>query len=298
MSTNEIQSETTKVIPNHLKKAVFFVISAEFTYTAITGFVQWVAAQGIANEMIIFGQSLFCLLAILPWILYHRVSLKTHRPTLHLFRSVVGLANYFALYLSIRFIPLSDAMLLNTTAPLFVPLIVWIWSGIRPTWRLAVGLLIGFAGVAVVLQPSADIFELGAMIALGSALFAALAVTCIRYLASSEPPLRIIFYFFLISTIIGLCIALPVWQSLTLGQWGLLASVGVATALFQILLTLGFAAGSTPHLSALIYSNILFAGLFDWIFWDQIPPLWFYIGAVMIIAGGCYVVLQKKSKGN
>jgi drug/metabolite transporter (DMT)-like permease len=297
MSIQEVPSDPSEALPIRLKKAILLVLSAEFSYTAITGFVKWVAAQGVANEMIIFGQSLFCLIAILPWILYKRVSLKTRRPSLHLFRSVVGLANYFALYLSLSFIPLSDAMLLNTTAPLFVPLIVWIWSGIRPSLRLALGLLIGFAGVAVVLHPSPEILEFGSMIALGSGIFAALAVTCIRYLSSSEPPLRIIFYFFLISTIIGLCIAFPVWQSLTLGQWGLLICIGLATALFQVLLTLGFAAGSTPHLSALIYTNILFAGLFDWMFWDQIPPLWFFIGAAMIISGGCYVLLQK-SKGN
>ena len=230
----DLESDTTgiagpaeTVLPNQIKKAIGLIICAELLYTIVAAFVKW-ASPLIPHMMIIFGQSIFCFLCILPWVLYKKVNLKTERIPLHLFRAIVGLANFYMLYLALRFIPLSDAMLLNTTSPLFVPLIVFFWSGVRIPLKLWVGLLVGFAGVIVILRPGAEIFDFGSIIALASGIVSALVFTTIRYLSSTEPALKIIFYFFLIASIISGALAIPFWEPLSLSEWGILFAIGAS----------------------------------------------------------------------
>ena len=87
-------------------------------------------------------------------------------------------------------------MLLSNSAPLFIPLISRAWLKEKIGGMVWISLLIGFAGVALVLDPSpALLSNPAALIAISAALFSAFALVSVNQLSSTEPSDRILFYF-------------------------------------------------------------------------------------------------------
>jgi drug/metabolite transporter (DMT)-like permease len=120
----------------------------------------------------------------------------------------MGTACWYALFFAITQIPLANATLLTYSAPLWMPLVAWIVTRqpvSRATW---VGAVIGFAGVVLVLQPQGRSFAIGEMFALAGALFLAVAMMSVRWLGATEPVTRILFYYFLLSTVMACPVAL------------------------------------------------------------------------------------------
>ena len=155
--------------------------------------------------------------------------------------------------------------------------------GERLTGRIAVGLVLAFAGAALVLQPSLDLEPLPALAGLGSALFAGLAYTIVRRLKGRERPFRIVFYFSLISTLACLpfLIADPVVPSGW--QWVWLIGTGVAAAGGQVFLTMASHRAPAAQISIWGYNHVLFSLLIGLIVWGEQPDVLTYAGGALIL---------------
>ncbi len=106
------------------------------------------------------------------------------------------------MFVAVKKMPLVDAVLLSNSAPLFIPLVTWAWLRQRIQGMVWVSLLIGFAGVVVILRPSLALLKNpAAPIALSAALFSAFALVSVNQLSKSEPARRILFYYFLFSSL-------------------------------------------------------------------------------------------------
>ena len=93
-----------------------------------------------------------------------------------------------------------------------MPLIAWVVTRQRVASATWIGAGIGFAGVVLVLQPQGHSFNIGELSALAGALFLAVAMMSVRWLGATEPITRILFYYFLLSTVMSVPIAVIDWQ--------------------------------------------------------------------------------------
>jgi drug/metabolite transporter (DMT)-like permease len=147
-------------------------------------------------------------------------------------------------------------------------------------------LAIGFAGVIVYLRPGWGLFQPVALVAVAAGLFSALAQVNIRYLTNREPVIKIVFYFALISTAMS-AFRLPfVWVPPTFSVWVALVSLGAIATVAQILLTNAFGSAPASRVGPFVYAAVVFGGVWDWLFWKQLPDLWFMAGAFLIAAAG------------
>jgi drug/metabolite transporter (DMT)-like permease len=130
-------------------------------------------------------------------------SIRTGKLGLHALRATSGTACWYARFFAITQIPLANATLLTYSAPLWMPLIAWVATRQRVAKVTCLIVGIGFIGVMLVLQPEGHSLDFGKLSALAGALFLAVAMMSVRWLGATEPVIRVLFYYFLLSTLMA-----------------------------------------------------------------------------------------------
>jgi drug/metabolite transporter (DMT)-like permease len=228
-------------------------------------------------------------------------ALKTHRAGMQIFRSLIGSICQLLYFLSLRSLPLLAASLLSNAAPLFIPVVVWVWlrKGISKTVSLS--LLIGLVGVLLVIHPGPELLhDPSALLALGSGILSAVSLVTTNLLAETDPPSRTLIYNFGISSVLLLPVVFIKWQPLSASQWLLLVGVGVFYALTQWFIILAYRYASASELSPFNYSVVIFSGLLGWIIYGNVPT-WTAIGGTALICGGGILSIStghKEGKGH
>ena len=138
----------------------------------------------------------------------------------------------YCFFHAIARLDLSQAVLLNFSAPLYIAPIAWLWLGQAISGRLMLSALIGFAGVALILKPGTAPFSTDAAIGAFSGFLAAIAMVSLRSMAPSEPPVRAVVYFSAIGTVVSAVPLVWAWETpapltlLIMGAAGVFATSG------------------------------------------------------------------------
>lgn len=220
-------------------------------------------------------------------------SIRTRRFGMHVHRGVAGFVSLFMFFYALGVLPVATAMTLNYTSPVFLAgLLAWL-ARERPGARLAGTVLLGFAGVLLLLQPSlrADQVYAG-VIGLASGAISAVAYWNVRELVQAdEPEGRVVFYFALFSCLGALVWMAPqAWTPVTLDNVWMLAGVGITGTLGQLALTRAYGQGKALVSAALSYSGIVFSSLMGIAFLGDILPWTSWLGIALIIAAGIIAV--------
>jgi drug/metabolite transporter (DMT)-like permease len=265
-----------------------------FFCVALVGALAKVCGQYTSTGVLLLFQNSICLLFILPVALRGGwSSLRTNKIGLHVLRAATGTACWYALFIAITQIPLANATLLTYSAPLWMPLVAWIVTRQRISKATWIGAGIGFAGVILVLQPQSHSFNIGQLFALSGALFLAVAMMSVRWLGATEPMIRILFYYFLLSTVMAAPIAVFDWQPFPARAWIWLIGLGIALFFSQIFIVLAYRYASAEKVGPFIYAVIVFTALIDWIVWGHPPTLPNYLGMALVIGGGLVAIRAK-----
>jgi drug/metabolite transporter (DMT)-like permease len=204
-----------------------------FFCVALVGALGKAAGQLTSTAVVVLFQNLICFVVIIPLAIRGGPrSLRTDKIGLHVLRASTGTACWYALFVAITMMPLTNAVLLTFSAPLWMPGIAWLVSRQKASMATWAGAAIGFVGVILVLQPQHHHFNIGTPLALAGALLLAVALMSVRWLGATEPMPRILFYYFLFSTVMVLPLALVEWRPLEPRTWIYLSGVGVAQLLF------------------------------------------------------------------
>ena len=146
------------------------IVVATLSYTLMGVQVKIIGDRLPVSEVVFF-RFLICLICILPWLFAHpKKVISTTRPGLILFRSLCGTIALACFFLSLRYIPLFDAVLLINLSPFIVPVILFLLYRHKISRRVYVGIAVGFIGVFCVLNPSNEIFKWAALLVVGAKL--------------------------------------------------------------------------------------------------------------------------------
>jgi drug/metabolite transporter (DMT)-like permease len=270
--------------------------SLSFLCTAVMSALVKATEELTSTAVVLLFQNAICFVLILPVALRGGWgSLRTEKIGLHVLRAVSGTAAWYALFVAITMMPLTNAILLTFSAPLWMPVIAWALfreKASRATW---IGAAVGFVGVLLVLQPHHQNFNIGAPIALGGAFCLAIAFMSVRWLGATEPTSRILFYYFLIATVLCAPFALIDWHPF--GIRGSLYLIAIALTLMasQALIVLAYRYASAVKVGPFVYTVIVFTALIDWFLWNHAPTLLVVFGMALVIGGGL-IAIRKKSE--
>lgn len=219
------------------------------------------------------------------------------KPAVVAVRAVLGsitLAMTFAAY---SLMPMADTTVFLFTSSLFIPIlgVIFLRETVGPYRWSAV--IVGFIGVVIMMRPSSGGYALGISIALAAAFLQATMSIVLRYLGGHESAETISFYFFVIGTFVT-ALALPfVAVRPSLDEIPLLFGVGLSGAAAQWLYSTAFRNAPAAVISVFNYSSIIWATLFGWLIWNDIPLPIVLAGATVVIASNMFVIWREKSLG-
>jgi drug/metabolite transporter (DMT)-like permease len=261
------------------------MVAAAFSF-AVMGVLAKLAAQTLSNPLVVFFRSAFGLLLLLPWALQHARELRTRNLGGHVLRGLFGMTAMYCFFFCIAHMALAEALLLNYSLPLFLPLVERIWLGLRLRRAVLWPILLGFAGLLLILRPGTGVFQPIALVGVLAAVFAATAQVGIRQLTRTETVTSIVFYFAVISSVISLGPAIWSWQTPALPLWPVLLGVGACATLGQLLMTNAYHHAPAAEVGPFIYMSVVFAGCLDWWVFAHLPDGLAAAGGLLVIVAG------------
>lgn len=219
------------------------------------------------------------------------------KPWTVVLRAIFGAVSLAITFLAFSLMPMADTTALLFTSSLFIPVLgVAILKERVGPWRWS-AVIIGFAGVLVMVNPTGDVYALGVAIALTAAFLHASLQLTLRYLGGHERPETVTLYFFAIGTLV---MALPLPFVMVVPTWKevpLLLGVGLSGAAAQWLLSNAFKLAPAAIVTVFNYSGIVWATLFGWLIWNDWPLPEVFIGAAVVIASNILIIWRESRLG-
>lgn len=223
-------------------------------------------------------------------------------------RSLFLVVSYSAYYLAFPVMKLADVVALYFTVPIFVTALAGPFLGERIGWRRWMATLVGFSGVIVMLRPSGGVFNLAALMPVVSAITYGSAQLMARGLATRTPALIMSFYqnllYLIVAGAMGLLLGggvvhepngvmdflLRPWAMPSLRDLLLLASCGPISAIGMTLLSQAYRQAEANFVTSFEYTGLIWATLWGFFIFGEVPDEAMIIGAALIIGAGLYML--------
>jgi drug/metabolite transporter (DMT)-like permease len=227
-------------------------------------------------------------------------SLKTQRLGAHMRRMLMGLTGMACNFGAMILLPMAEATTISLSVPIFAVIFAALLLGEATGWQRWSAVIVGFAGVLVVLAPWTSFaggfggdHGVGTLVALAGAVMTALITIAVRDLGRTENAATIVFWFSLLS-MIPLGIALPfVVTPHDTSVWLLLVALGLLGAIVQMSLTGALRLAPVSVVIPMDYSSLLWAILAGWWFFGTLPADTTWVGAPLIVASGLFIAWRE-----
>jgi len=257
----------------------------------------------------VFFRSLFAIPVIVIWLAWRRelaTGLRTVNPVGHVWRGCMGTMAMGLGFAGLGYLPLPEVTAIGYAAPLLTVVFAAMFLGEEVRAFRIGAVILGLIGVLIVLSPrmtalndgAADTAEtLGAVLVLGGAVFAALAQVFVRRLVVQESTSAIVFWFSLTATALSL-VTLPFgWVVPAPREAALLVLAGLLGGLGQILLTSSYRNADASVVAPFEYVSMLFALLFGYVFFSEVPSLTMLGGAGLVVIAGMIIIWRERRLG-
>ena len=240
-----------------------------------------------------FGRFFFAFLAIGAVFVALRPRITRIHVGLHLGRTSFGWMGVTLMFASVAYIPLADATAISFLNPVFammlaIPLLKETVGRVR--WSAAV---IALIGAMILLRPTPDSFQPAALLALGAAMVMGMELIFIKKLAGREAPLQILFINNAIGLVISGAAVMLVWQTPTTAQWLALMGIGIVMACAQACFVNGMARADASFVAPFSYATLVFAAVYDFIWFGVRPDAVTGLGAAIILAGAAMLAWRE-----
>lgn len=217
----------------------------------------------------------------------------TKRPGLQLVRIFFALIALFGGYTAVIHMPLADAMAIGFAKSFFVTVFAVLLLGEKVGRYRWGAVALGFVGVAIMLKPDVDGFNIYGLYALFGAAAAGIVMVIIRILTRTETSQSILaFQAFGVGAVM-LIPALTIWVAPTPKEWILLLLIGVVSYFAQASNIYAYKHGEASMLASLEYVRLLYATLLGYLFFQQLPQMTTWIGAAIIVAAAVFTVYRE-----
>jgi drug/metabolite transporter (DMT)-like permease len=267
-------------------------------FACMDAVVKWLGAT-YPTMQIVFFRSLFAFLP-LSFFIFRGIglsALSTRCPLQHAVRSLVGLMAMTSFFYAYSQMPLANAVAIGFAAPMFMTALSVPLLGEKVGPRRWIAVLVGFAGVLVIVRPDAGVFHAAAPVALAGTVFYALAMIFVRRLGRTETSTAIVFYFTLSATLVSGLFMPFVWVAPDAQGWILLILVGLIGGLAQMAMTNAVRLADISVVAPFDYTGLLWTALLGFLIWSEVPSLHVWLGAAIVVASGIFILYREARLG-
>jgi len=215
---------------------------------------------------------------------------------LQIVRSILLLATTILFFSGVRLLPLADASAIMFTSPILLSILAIPYLGEWVGPRRWAAIFVAFLGALVVVRPGTGVMGAGALFLLGAACCNACYQLITRQLRGADEPRTTLLYTGLAGAI-GTSLAVPaVWTPIAIGDWPLFASLGVFGCLGHFTLIKAFQSAPATVVAPFSYASLIWAIIFGYFVFGDLPDLWTLVGAAIIAAGGLYILHREQTR--
>jgi drug/metabolite transporter (DMT)-like permease len=221
--------------------------------------------------------------------------LRSGRPLLQLARSLLILLTTSMFFVGITTIPLATATTIMFLTPLLVTVLSIPLLGEKVGMRRLTGVLVGFAGALVIVRPGFDDMSVGVLLVLGASLSNSFYQLVTRQVRHYDEPNTTLLYTALAGTVVFSAVAPMDWRPPQGVDWLLFVGMGIIGALSQLCLIRAFRLAPAAIVSPFSYTGLIWATIFGFVMFLELPDVWTLAGAALIVSSGLYVFHRERT---
>ncbi len=286
-------------------RGIALKLCSVFLFTIMASLIKATADLVPPGEAVFF-RSFFAMPIIVGWLALRgdlKTGFKVNRPIGHFWRGAIGVTAMGFGFASLGFLPLPEVTAIGYAAPMLTVIFAAILLGERLRMFRMAAVVLGLVGVVVVMWPRLSVDEIDDVALLGmiciliSAVLRALVQIHIRKLVATEETSAIVFYFSLTATLFSL-LSLPFgWTWPGMPAVVMLIVSGLVGGIAQIFLTASYKHAEAALLAPFDYASILFAILFGYVFFDEVPTQMVLAGSAIVMAAGGLIIWRERQLG-
>ena len=284
-----------RTLPDNVKGALILMIAA-FGFALMAALIK-LAGSRLPVTQILFVRQIGMVIMLLPVLVTHFPDVvRTQRIDLQLTRVLFALIAMLCGFTAIIHMPLAEATALGFAKSFFVTIFavivlketvgVYRWSAVA----------IGFIGVLIMLRPGTESFSVYGLMAVIGAASAGFVMVIIRLLSRSDSPNTILMFQAVGVAIVMIVPAILNWVPPTPREWAILAAIGFVSFFAQKANIYAFKFGEASMLASLDYVRLIYATLFGWLLFSQLPGVATWVGAGIIVLASIYTVHRESRR--
>jgi drug/metabolite transporter (DMT)-like permease len=275
-------------------RGVALMIASTLAFSAMHTAVRYLSAE-LPPIQIAFFRNFFGMIIFAPLVLRHGLGfLRTERFPMHLLRAGLNVLAMFAFFTALSLTPLARVNALAFSAPLFAAVLSVVLLGERFHVRRWSAIVVGFIGTMVILRPGIAAVDTGSLLVLLSAGLWGITMIVIRILGRTESSLTTTGYMNLLLSALSLGPALYVWEMPQGIAWFWLLVVGVTGTSAQLALAEALKVAETTVIMPFDFLKIVWAALFGFVLFAEVPGPFTFIGAAIIFTSTLYIAWRER----
>ena len=255
-------------------------------------------SEGLDSRMTVLLRSIGVLICLAPLLALPnlRRQIRFSSPRLHLIRGgLIAVSTQFGFY-AIAHLPLATATVLSFTAPIFATLLAVPLNGEKVGVRRWSAVGAGFLGALIILRPGAGGFDMAMLAAILAAVLFALALAMSRGVAAADGPMASLISANLLTALVALPLALPVWgMPATGGAWAIFVLLVASSGLRSLGDLQAYRHGDASVMGAITYIRLVLIAIAAWAFFEETPDGPTLLGGGIIIASTLYIAYRERA---
>ena len=278
----------------HASLGIAMMLFGIFLFMANDTLGKWLVSTYSIGQVLFMrsAAALFVVIVLLRAGGYRRL-ITVERPGLQALRAIFATLEVVAFYGAVAYLPLADTMAFWLAVPIYVAALSPLVLGEKVGARRWTAILIGFVGVIVVLRPSSATLTGPALIAVAGSLAFALMMLTARSLRGT-PDLVLVFWQMIGALLAGFVLMPFGWVTPPALDIGLLAILGITAMFAHMCVTRAFKRGDAAQIAPLQYTMLLWAALFGYLVFGDVPQPTMLIGAAIIVGSGLFIFFRER----
>jgi S-adenosylmethionine uptake transporter len=283
---------------NLLFAGILLMLAGDFVFALLDALAKWLATSFPIGQVVLV-RSLASLLFLSPLIARQGVGelFRVDRPLTQVMRVLAMAVDVFFFYAAVIRLPLADVMSFYMAGPIYVAALSHFMLGERVGWRRWIAILLGFVGVLIILRPSSGVFSFGSLYALIGSIGFALAIIFSRMLRGTSDTVLVTWQTIGAALVAGV-LAIGEWVPATNFDYGAMIVLGFVSCVAHMLITRALKLAPASTLAPLHYTLLLWAIVFGWVFFGDVPSWRMLAGAAVIVLAGLFIVHRQKLKSD
>ena len=218
---------------------------------------------------------------------------KTTRPMLHLKRCLAGLIALVAIFIALRNLPLATVVSISFAAPIFTTIFSIFMLNEKVGFYRWLAVIVGFVGIVIISEPGFSSLNFYYIYPIIFCLGLSYVAIAIRKLSSTEPVWLISFFFSFSIMILSFFSFYQNWILPSFIDLFLLAMIGILGGLANLWLSQSYKFSEVSLVTPLKYLALIFAIIFGYFIWDEIPTLKTLLGATLVILSS-FIIFRRE----